>query len=170
MGYSAKLRLITVIGVFIATVLTYGNLIIRYFVYTPLLADKTMANLMSISNVFLITSVVFLILKDFAFRNVVLQELMVIAMLVTICIYSFLGSLIDISRLMPRSFIFIPPGFIIVESHLENICNSFKSLTISIPLTTTFIVFVYSLNEIVKTYRAFKIKKTSKVVQRCNIQ
>ncbi|GEM_PF-2179285 len=60
-------------------------------------------------------------------------------------IYSFIAALKEIPRLPIGYFIIIPPSFIYSRCNLSINCDDFASLSLSIPLTITFILFMYSL-------------------------
>lgn len=170
MDAKVKTRFISVIGSLLITSIIYVLLILKYFTYVPLLTGRMTVDLMPISNMFLVISLIALVLKDLIAKNTIFREHVMVLLLISASIYSFLGSLIDISRLMPNNFIYIPPAFIIIECHLEDLCRSFKSLTISIPLGIAFTILIYSLNEVIKTYRTIRIENISKIVDRPNSQ
>lgn len=120
--------------------------------------------LMPITNAFLFCSIALLIIRDIVSIKAFYREVVSVILFIVLSLYSFLGSLIDISRLIPQSFIYIPPVFILIECGVKPNCGPFGALAISIPLGVSFTIFIYIVYEIIVTYRTHTIEQSSEVI------
>lgn len=167
---NVRLMLLKVLVSLLVSVAVFSTLVLRYFTGLPSIRDSELLNFTQMAYIFLPISLVFLLIKDVVPGSTCCREYMVLVSLILISMYSLIGSLGDIVRLEPGRYVYIPPMFIVIEYSLETTYITFRSLTISIPLCTTFVIFIYGLQEAVKTYRALKIKELSKTIDRSDVQ
>lgn len=169
MTFMIKLKIVRIIYSLTLTLSTFCLLMLQYFIGIRLFREGVISELMIINNVFLISSTILLAIRDIISKNSVYRELVSLILSIVLSLYSFLGSLVDISRLIPGSFIYIPPAFVLIKCSIEINCSSFGAIMISIPLGVSFAIFIFNAYEIFVTYRTSFIEQTSKIVSRNNI-
>ncbi len=160
----SKIKFVRIIVSLTLTLSTFYLLTLRYFSDIQLLRGRMTVELMPITNILLFFSIALLIIRDIVSIKALYREVVSIILFIVSSLYSFLGSLIDISRLMPQSFIYIPPAFILIECSVKPSCGTFGALTISIPLGISFTIFIYIVYEIFVTYRTRTIEQTSEII------
>lgn len=167
---SIRLTLLKILISLLVSIPIFFILVLRYFTGFPSIKDRDIMDIIRITYVLLPTSLILLLIKDMVPGSTRYRGYLILFSLIFVSLYSLIGSLADIARLEPGKYVYIPPMFIITEYQLEKTYTTLRSLTISIPLCTTFGIFIYGLYEIVKAYRALKIKKIDKAIDGFNIQ
>lgn len=163
------LHLVKIVILLVSSIVSFCILTLSYIVDLYLIESTVTSNLMLTSGIFLLLTLLLLLIKDFVHMGrTLVKELIALIVSVFISVYIILGSLVDISRFRPCRFTYIPPMFIILEYQIESV--TIRSLAISIPLGVAFIVLVYSLYELIRTYRAFRTKYLGEVVNRINLE
>lgn len=162
--------LLSLISSLLISLTIFILIILSYFTSVIVLNERIVHIFMNMANIFLILALSIVLFKEFVPRDSIYKEYTTIALLITLSIYSFIWSLIEISRLKPRSFIYIPPIFIIVKCPITQYCSSFGVLTISIPLGIALGILIYSIYKIIKTIKTFRAKDVSKIIGGINLQ
>lgn len=163
------LHLVKILILLVSSIASFCVLALSYTVSLNLIESVTTSNIMSILGIFLLSSLLLLLIKDFAYMGKALvKEFITLIVSALISAYIVLGSIIDISRFRPCKYMYIPPMFIVLEYRIEAI--AIKSLSISIPLGVASIVFVYSLYELIRAYRALRTKYPGEIIDGVNLE
>lgn len=169
MNVYTLLHLVKIVILLVSSATSFCLLILSYTGNLYLIESTTTSNLVLTLGVFLLSTLLLLLIKDFVHMGKTLvKELITLIVSISISIYIVLGSLIDISRFRPCRFTYIPPMFIILEYQIE--VTTIKSLVVSIPLGVAFITLIYSLYEFIRTYRTFRIKYLDEVINGVDLE
>lgn len=134
-----------------------------FFTKVLTLSDRLSSWLMFMGRGLLFISLVLLLVREFLDEERGLKAYVTASLLITASLYAFSWSLRDISLLTPYSFIYIPPGLIVLMCTDTAKCSSFMVLDVNIPLCIAMIVFIYSSFNLIKTLRAFRVKDFSEI-------
>lgn len=163
------LHLVKILVLLVSSTASFCILALSYTVNFHLIESTTTSNLVSISGIFLLLSLLLLLIKDLVHMGKALvKEFITLIVSALTSAYIILGSIIDISRFRPCKYLYIPPMFIVLEYQIETI--TIKSLSISIPLGVASIVFIYSLYELIRTYRTLRTKYPSEIIDGVHVE
>jgi|GEM_PF-1660269 len=168
---SAALRLARAVLMLSAAVLVFCFIALSYLLNRSLIQLGQDQSFRYTVNMFLILSIVLILIGDLIPENkIAYKNLLAFLSAVFISAYSLLGSLIDISNLEPRTYTYVPPMFIVMTYKHGSSNETLGSLAISVPLGVSFAILMYGMFELIKTLRAIRIKKLSKVESRFDIE